>query len=93
MAEQATSGRQPPVPPEDAAALLTEVDRLEREVSRLRTTLVERDRELGKALGRVAQLEHQSRSFAMLARRVQARIPGAVGIRSRLRRRLRGGRG
>jgi SAM-dependent methyltransferase len=71
--EEADSAKNPP-------RLAIEIDRLKEENLRLRDLLIGKDAELGTVRGRLAVAEDQSRRLANLATRIQARIPGAVGV-------------
>jgi hypothetical protein len=55
-----------------------ELERRDEEIARLRGLLVERDRELGAAKGRLAMIEQSSRRLGEAAARVP--IPGATRI-------------
>jgi SMC interacting uncharacterized protein involved in chromosome segregation len=72
--------------PEERPDVQKELDRRQEEILRLRDLLIVRDKELGTAQGRVAELEHFSRHLTNLVARI-SRVPGAMGaIRAALRR-------
>ena len=59
-------------------AVLVEIERRDEEIVRLRKLLVERDRELGAARGKLAMIEQGSRRLGEAAARVP--IPGATRV-------------
>lgn len=65
------------MPTQDKAVQL-EIERRDDEILRLRGLLVERDRELGAARGKLAMIEQGSRRLGEAAARVP--IPGATRI-------------
>jgi hypothetical protein len=64
-----------PEPPRDLAA---ELAAQEEEVLRLRNLLIDRDRELGQARGRLTMIEQSSRRLGEAAARIP--IPGATRL-------------
>lgn len=69
--------------------LLAELDRRQEEILRLRDLLVGKDAELGSVYGRLAALEHQTRSLSDVAVRVHSRAPGLLRLGGFILRRLR----
>jgi len=68
-------------------ALLSQIDRHEEEILRLRDLLIGRDAELGAARGQLAALEDQTQRMTNVAGRIQSRIPrimrlGGIVLRS-----------
>jgi hypothetical protein len=64
--------------PAQEKAELPELERRDEEIVRLRGLLVERDRELGAAKGKLAMIEQSSRRLGEAAARVP--IPGATRV-------------
>jgi hypothetical protein len=74
---------------EDRAALIEEIARQKEEILRLRDLLILKDEELGAAKGGLAELAEYSARFAVIVRRLKARLPGFVQRRIAAVRRLR----
>lgn len=76
MPERLTSVEAPAA--ENLEQLREDLDRSREEVQRLRDLLIDRDRELGEARGRLAMIEQGSRRLGEAAARVP--IPGATRV-------------
>jgi hypothetical protein len=66
--------------------LLTTIEQQEREILRLRDTLVGKDQELGAAKGRIAIAEDRAQRLSSLEQRVRGKVPGAGLLIGLLRR-------
>jgi predicted nuclease with TOPRIM domain len=60
--------------PEERSELLEELEEQRREVQRLRRRLIDQEAELGRARGRVTELESSAMRFAYFAARLQAEV-------------------
>ena len=76
MPERLTSVEAPAA--ENLEQLREDLDRSREEVQRLRDLLIDRDRELGEARGRLAMIEQGSRRLGEAAARVPS--PGATRV-------------
>jgi len=79
-------------PMADQTTLEAELSKRDEEIRRLRDLLVERDAELGTALGRLAALEAHLQQLLGIAARLQ-RLPGATRVVKAGLRRLQSRRG
>jgi hypothetical protein len=85
---KSASRPQPGAERDDQAALREEIARQKEEILRLRDLLIAKDAELGAARGSLTELTEHSARFVVVARRIQARVPGllrrlAAGLRGR----------
>jgi SAM-dependent methyltransferase len=81
--------RQRPVEP--SPEIVARLEFQEREIIRLRDTLIGKDRELGDAKGQLASIEDRSKRIAAMQERIAARVPGSGPFLNLLRRFLAGG--
>jgi SAM-dependent methyltransferase len=74
---------------EGRPALLSQIERNEEEILRLRDLLIGRDAELGAARGQLAVLQDQTQRMANVADRIQSRVPRIMRLGGILHRALR----